>query len=151
MTKQNLSLRPAILEDAETLLKWRNDEATIKASHVDTKVELEQHIKWLETTLLNQNRQLYIAEKNGISIGTVRADYDNGIYELSWTVAQEARGQGIGKQMVNLLAKRIKEPIRVEIKKGNEASFKIANFLGMKLVKIDSTGVLHYQLAQKFN
>jgi len=95
-TEQDLSLRPATLEDAEMLLKWRNDEATRMGSHSTVEVKLEKHIEWLRATLQNQTRQLYVAEENGVSVGTVRADYDNGIYELSWTVSPEARGQGVG-------------------------------------------------------
>jgi len=47
--------------------------------------------------------------------------------------------------MVSLLANRIKEPIRAEVKKGNYASAKIAKFSGMELIKEDSNGILHYQ------
>ncbi|SHN93510.1 hypothetical protein BHECKSOX_312 [Bathymodiolus heckerae thiotrophic gill symbiont] len=144
-TEQNLSLRPAEIEDAEMLLKWRNNEATRMASHTSDEIKLEKHIEWLKATLQNQNRDLYIAEANGVSVGTVRADYDNGIYELSWTVSPATRGQGVGKRMVYLLANRIKKPIRSEVKKGNEASFKIAEYSGMKFIKEDSNGVLHYQ------
>ena len=127
------------------LLKWRNDKATRMASHTTDKVKLEKHIEWLEATLQNQNRRLYVAEENGVSVGTVRADYDNGIYELSWTVSPEARGKCVGKRMVSLLANRTKEPIRAEVKKGNEASSKIAEFSGMKFVKEEGNGILHYQ------
>lgn len=144
-TKQKLSLRPATLEDAELLLKWRNDATTRMASHTVDEVKLEKHIEWLKSTLKNKNRQLYVAEENGIFVGTVRADFENGGYELSWTVAPEARGQGLGKRMVALLANKIKEPIRAEVKKGNDASSRIAEYSGMKFVKADSNDVLHYQ------
>ena len=144
-TEQNLSLRPATLEDAEMLIKWRNDKSTRMASHTTDEVKLKKHIEWLKATLQNQNRHLYVAKENGISVGTVRADYDNGIYELSWTVSAEARGKGVGKRMVSLLANRTKKPIRAEVKKGNKASSKIAEFSGMKFVKEESNGVLHYQ------
>ena len=144
-TEQKLSLRPATLEDAEILLKWRNDMTTRMASHTTNEVNLEKHIEWLKATLQNENRQLYVAEEKGSSVGTVRADFENGVYELSWTVAPETRGQGVGKRMVALLANRIKEPIRAEVKKGNDASSRIAECSGMKFVKEDSNGVLHYQ------
>jgi len=127
------------------LLKWRNDKATRMASHTTGEVKLEDHIEWLKSTLLNKNRNLYVAEENGVPVGTVRADYDNGIYELSWTVSTKARGKGVGKWMVSLLANRIKDPIRAEVKKGNEASSKIAEFSEMKFVKEDSNAILHYQ------
>jgi RimJ/RimL family protein N-acetyltransferase len=144
-TEQKLSLRPATLEDAELLLKWRNDMTTRMASHTVDEVKLEKHIEWLKTTLQNKNRQLYVAEEKGTFVGTVRADFENGVHELSWTVAPEARGQGVGKRMVALLANRIKEPIRAEVKKGNDASSRIAECSGMKFMQEDSNGVLHYQ------
>ena len=144
-TEQNLSLRPASLEDAQMLLKWRNDKVTRMASHTTEEIKLEKHIEWLRAVLKNKNRYLYIAEENGISVGTVRADYDNDTYELSWTVSPHARGKGVGKRMVSLLVNRIKKPIRAEVKKGNEASSKIAEFSGMKFLKEGSNGVLHYQ------
>lgn len=110
--RTGLSLRPAALSDAEIMLKWRNDSATRMASHTTGKIELEVHIEWLKTTLRNQDRYLYVAEENGAPVGTVRADFANGIYELSWTVSPESRGQSVGKRMVSLLARGIKEPIR---------------------------------------
>lgn len=144
-TEEKLSLRPATLEDAELLLKWRNNMTTRMASHTVGEVKLEEHIEWLKNTLQNKNRQLYVAEEKGTSVGTVRADFENGVYELSWTVAPEARGQGIGKRMVALVANRTKEPIRAEVKKGNDVSSRIAECSGMKFVKEDSNGVLHYK------
>ena len=144
-TGQKLSLRSVTLEDAEILLRWRNNITTRMASHTTNEVQLEKHIEWLKGTLQNKKRQLYVVDDNGTSVGTVRADLENGFYELSWTVAPEARGQGIGKRMVALLANKIKEPIRAEVKKGNHPSSRIAEYSGMKLIRENGNGVLHYQ------
>ena len=40
----------------------------------------------------------------GVPVGTVRADHSKGVYELSWTVAPAARGQGVAKEMVAMAA-----------------------------------------------
>jgi L-amino acid N-acyltransferase YncA len=87
------------------------------ASHTTEEVKLDKHIGWLKATLENKNRQLFVTEENGVAVGTVRADYADNVYELSWTVSPEARGKGIGKRMVSLLANKINEPIRAEVKK----------------------------------
>jgi predicted GNAT family acetyltransferase len=65
-------------------------------------VEEDNHKKWLNSILNNENRQLYIALENEIPVGTVRADFDkqNIEYELSWTISPDFRGKGIGKIMV---------------------------------------------------
>ena len=91
------------------------------ASHTVGEVKLGQHVEWLKANVQTENRKLYVAEESGTFVGTVRADFENEIYELSWTVAPEARGQGIGKRLVDLLANRIKGTIRAEVKNSNAA------------------------------
>ena len=93
----------------------------------------------------NTNRRLLIAEESGVPIGTIRADYSDGMFELSWTVAPNARGRGVGKIMVALLASQIVEPIRAEVYAGNEASMRIAEYAGMLYDREEENGLLHYR------
>ena len=141
-----MKLRQVTIKDADLLLEWRNDPQTRIASHNTAEVKIDEHISWLTRVLNNQNRRLLIAEEDGVPVGTVRADYSDGVYELSWTVAPNARGRGVGKRMVALLAKQITEPIRAEVKVGNEASGRIAEHAGMKYEREDN-GVLYYRRA----
>jgi RimJ/RimL family protein N-acetyltransferase len=141
-----IKLRPAELSDAALLLKWRNDSQTRNASHKTAIIDPEEHLAWLTSTINHTARQLFIAEENGIPVGTVRADWLDGIYQLSWTVAANARGRGIGKRIVALLARQISEPIQAEVKLGNTASVRIAESVGMKLER-EVDGVLYYQRA----
>lgn len=140
-----LFLRPATLRDADLLLKWRNDTQTRMASHNTLGVNKKEHLKWLESSLENNNRELLIAEEDNIPIGTVRSDYStNGVYEISWTVAPHARNMGLGKKMVALFVSKFSSPIRAEIKSENYASIKIAKYIGMKLEKVENN-ILHYR------
>ena len=127
------------------LLEWRNDPQTRKASHNTDEVWRDEHISWLTKTLNNTNRRLLIAEESGVPIGTIRADYSDGMFELSWTVAPNARGCGMGKIMVALLASQITEPIRSEVYAGNEASMRIAEYAGMLYDREEENGLLHYR------
>lgn len=105
-------------------------------SHTTHEISLEEHAAWLTRTLASTNRTLYIAESNGVPVGTVRADqYDAGT-ELSWTVAPEHRGMGVGKQMVCLVASKLNGNIYASIKPENIASRKIAEAAGIHLVVI---------------
>ena len=140
---KSLDLRPAELEDAERLLQWRNDEQTRSASHDTEIVSFEDHLRWLVRTLENPNRRLFVAVVDGTPVGTVRADLDCGVWELSWTIAPEARGKCIGKQMVAAFASELEKPIRAEIRKDNIASIKIAEHAGMVLEN-EIGGVLHF-------
>ena len=140
--EKGLYLRPATLEDARILFEWRNDPQVRAASHNQSEISFEDHLTWLEGSLANPDRKLYIAEEDGVSVGTVRSDWVENAYTLSWTVGPEARGRGVGKRMVSLLVKQIREPIRAEVKVGNLASMKISLEAGMQLDYIKN-GVMH--------
>ncbi len=138
-------LRKVTFEDWKILLEWRNNLETRKNSHNMGLVEEENHKKWLNSIIVNENRQLFVAFNNEIPVGTVRADFDkqNNEYELSWTIAPDLRVKRIGKKMIKLLADKLRLKIRVEIKNGNIASIKIAEYTGM-IFKKEENGVLHY-------
>jgi len=141
----NMELRKATFDDWKVLLDWRNDLETRQSSHNTEVVNEESHKKWLKSTLENTNRQLFVAMEQGVAVGTVRADYDSYSkdYVLSWTISPGARGKGIGKQMVKLLVDKLDDKIRAEIRKGNIASVKIAEYAGL-LFKNEENGVLHF-------
>lgn len=137
------------MSDAGILYKWRNDPQTRAASHNQDEIDFDTHLKWVEKSLKDTNRKIYIAEVGNLPVGTVRSDYNKGICELSWTVNPEYRGQGIGRQMVTLLAKQIKGPIRAEVKAENLASSRIAEACGMK-IETSKDGILYYFRGEQF-
>tara|TARA_R100000149_G_C5819200_1_gene99229 strand:- start:61 stop:528 length:468 start_codon:yes stop_codon:yes gene_type:complete len=143
---ETIILRPATIEDADILLEWRNDPNTRKASHNTDEVQRDDHISWLSRTLGNPDRRLYVAEENGDPVGTVRTDFAGGVWELSWTVSPKARGRGVAKRMVAVLANEISEPIRAEVKTGNMVSARIAEHAGMVFER-ETDGILHYKRA----
>ena len=138
-----LRFRPATPDDADMLLEWRNDHRTRMASQQDGEIDEATHRDWLERSLANMNRMLMIAEEQGIPVGTVRADYGDGAYELSWTVAPDARGRGIGKAMVAMFVAELPGDVYAKVKKANHASARIAEAAGMMLEREDN-GILRY-------
>ena len=64
-------------------------------------------------------------------------------HELSWTVAPDARGRGVGKRMVALAASQILAPIRAEVKSDNISSVRIAEHAGMVFER-EVNGILHF-------
>lgn len=138
-----IRLRPAIADDADLLLKLRNDPDTRRSSFETGEVQKKEHISWLTRVLAAEDRQLLVAEENGVLVGTVRADLSGGVYELSWTVSPDARGRGVGKCIVALTAAQILEPILAKIKSDNISSVRIAEHAGMAFER-EVNGVLHY-------
>ncbi len=146
---EKIILRPASVEDAALLFELRNDPLTRSASLNPKKVEKNEHYKWLDNLMEDRHRNLYIAESEGKPVGTVRSDYKDGAYELSWTVAPFARKKGVGKLMVSTLADRIEQPIFARIKEGNASSIHIAEYCQMTFKKKEKHILLYERSALK--
>lgn len=132
-----MTLRKATIEDAKMLLEWRSDHLTREQSIQTGGIKFEDHLKWLEKTLTNPDRELLVAFEADSPVGTCRIDKEstNGqsIFELSWTIAPEARGKGMGKKMLGELINlpRLKgQKLKAVIRPDNIASIKMAEYFG---------------------
>lgn len=143
MSQKDLHLRLASPDDADLLLAWRNDPVTRQASHSTAEVTADEHAAWLQRALENPKRQIFMAMEGDEAVAMVRADQDDGVYELSWSVAPSQRGRGLGKRAVRLLADRLEGPLRAEVKEGNVASQRIAESVAMRLER-QQDGVLYF-------
>ncbi len=126
-------LRPANLEDEDRLLIWRNDPDTRNASLTQHIITEDEHSKWLRASLANPLRQIYVAEKDGIPIGTFRVDSQDDLLFLSWTIAPSCRHLGYGREMVETARIDKHKALKAVIRKDNIPSTKLALHLGMFL------------------
>lgn len=135
-----MHLRPATFDDAALLLVWRNDPVTRQNFRSTAIVPLADHIAWLKKSLAMPTRKIYIAEEDGTPVGVVRADLHDGVQELDYTIAPEARGRGIGKMMVLQFVAEVLpgSTLLAGIKRGNTASEKIAQALGLSRTEPES-------------
>ena len=139
---QPLRLRPATLEDAQTLLDWRNDAQTRQASHNAGVVAAIDHQAWLQRCLADPQRRLWVACQGSQAVGTVRAEpsADGTATLLSWTVNPARRGGGVGRAMVVLATRQLAGRLLAEVKQGNVASQRIALAAGLQQVAaVDGT------------
>lgn len=141
-----MTLRKAATEDSDLLLAWRNHEITRMNSLNSAPVQAKEHAQWLDRSLQSEDRCLFIIEKSGIPVGTLRIDsLPDGQKELSWTIAPERRGMGIGKQAVQ---KAIDEHpdwvFMARIKSTNTASIRIAEHAGLRFER-EENGVLIFR------
>jgi RimJ/RimL family protein N-acetyltransferase len=131
VTDSAISLRPATSEDVYLLFAWRNDPKTRAASRQTAPVAWSEHSAWLESVLASPDRVIRIAEMRGHAVGVVRADRSPSGWELSWTVAPEARRSGVGRNMVRSFAAILEGPLRAVIRKRHPASAKVAAAAGL--------------------
>jgi spore coat polysaccharide biosynthesis predicted glycosyltransferase SpsG/RimJ/RimL family protein N-acetyltransferase len=96
-----LRYRPATTGDADLLLAWRNDESVRHWSRSTEAIEEAQHQRWLRRTLDSPlERTLFVVERDGRPVGTVRFDHATDHAEISVTIAPAARGTGVGARAI---------------------------------------------------
>lgn len=135
----------ATTADGHLLLDWRNDPTTIANSIVSEAVNPETHHKWLATILNDSNVELFIVTSGNEAIGTVRINSTEPEKEISWTIAPSYRGKGYGKTIVTKLVCSLEGTIVAQIKSGNIASKKIAEYAGLKMVS-ETNGLVNFEL-----
>lgn len=94
---ETLRLRPASLDDATVLYRWRNDPETRARSHNQAEIMPEEHRLWLEQSLAMIDRLILIGEatRTDMPVGVVRFDRqaDDG-WRIGITVDPALRGRG---------------------------------------------------------
>ena len=140
----NLVLRTARSADASSLLEWRNDPDTRKASHTTQEIAYQEHLEWFDSVLENPERILLIAEEKGVPVGSVRADPVEDGYKLSWMIAPEARGRGLAKLLVSQVSERVAAALYAEVRVDNDASNVVARRAGFTLSNtVDGVNFYH--------
>lgn len=138
------SLREATLEDARLLFEWRNDPVTRANSINAGFVPWEAHVGWLEKSLCNPNRLLFIGV-DGQPVGTSRLDLCESHAEISYTVSPAHRGNGHGYNLVRETLKHSEAPIRATVKPQNQASRRILEKADFKIAG-EEDGLMVYVL-----
>ncbi len=69
-------LRAATINDASNLFEWRNALETRRYSSNPNPIEIADHLRWLQHSLVLPNRRLLIAEHQNNPIGVLRFDID---------------------------------------------------------------------------
>src|SRR5581483_6913066 len=98
----SLKLRPARQDDAELLLRWRND-PTARSQFFDPgEVDPGMHARWLAHKLSGYDSRIYVAELDGQPVGQARVDRREGATgEISVSVDASARRRGIGRTLIS--------------------------------------------------
>ena len=143
-----MQLRPATLDDADFLLRLRNDAGTRAQSLHEEVVDAAHHHTYLTSHIDAENVHLYIALDDDVAIGTCRGETHNGETELSWTIAPEQRGLGYGGQMLTALLAVTPGPVTAVIKDGNLASRRMVEHVGFTLVT-NLDGLCTYRLVDR--
>lgn len=153
-----IKLRQASEQDSRLIWQWATDPDVRAVSFSTETFPYEEHVKWLETKLDNQNCWFYIAENsNQDSVGQIRFELKGREAYISISLDRKFRGQGYGSKIIELAAKTFLgstdvKTVHAYIKKENSASlaaFKKAGFSSMKNILVKNQPAHHLILTRE--
>ncbi|WP_196595130.1 GNAT family N-acetyltransferase [Pectinatus frisingensis] len=107
MTIKQYYLRSTTLEDIMLLYRWRNELSVRKSAFRSDFVAFGEHKKWLQNSLKNGNRKIYILMLRQSALGQVRIDIENGVGVIDYSIDKKYRGKGLGKIILQLLEQKV--------------------------------------------
>jgi methionyl-tRNA formyltransferase len=126
-----LSVRRAGFGDCALLFKWANDPLTRENAHNKEPIQYENHVAWLRNKLDSLDNWIFIVLGDNLPVALLRLDKKENDVLLTYSVAPESRGKGIGKEAISMLPEIIKKEniqchrIIADVYKTNTASNKI--------------------------
>lgn len=138
-SRDKLHLREADLNDAKILFNWAN-EITVRNNSINQEpIIWQNHIRWFNLKLDNPETIILILESETKALGQIRIDLNNKFWVIGFSIANQFRGNGLGKEIVRMLLNKFESyKFRANVKKRNMASVKIFKSLGFRKVKSET-------------
>lgn len=148
--------RPAILSDAQLYFDWAND-PIVRASGFHTgELIWENHCVWFKQMIQDPGTYLHlVSQPSSEPIGQVRLTPNpSGYLEISFSVDQHHRGQGIGKKMLLHVLHRVMREhapagFIARTKPENSASSNVFKNLGFSRAAADENLHCHVFMIEK--
>ncbi len=121
---ENLSIRPAIRDDAHMMFDWRGHPTTRSVSQEAGELVWSDHVAWLGQVLDDPARQLFVGEIGGRPVGVIRFDFSTDTRaEVSLYLDPALHGLGLGPHLL-LAGEAAADPavVYATVLEGNRAS-----------------------------
>lgn len=96
----NVKLRRANLEDIDKTYEWASDPLIRNFSFNTSKIDKKDHVRWFANKIQSESCVYYIAEIEGVAIGSIRFDITNKIALISYLLNPNFQGRGLGKKIL---------------------------------------------------
>ena len=108
----NIYLKPADIGDCDILFEWANDPETRRQSFNSNPIAYEDHVSWFNSKLQSPDSRIFILYSDDSPCGTIRLDRinDSSSFLISYNIAPQARGRGLGKEILRLAFKEVSTP-----------------------------------------
>ena len=140
-----MKIKDADNSDSFDIFEWRNDPISCQMFVSNKKVTLEEHKKWIESSLSNPLRKIYIGILKDEKVGICRFDIDSKLTsaEVSINLNPNMRGKNLSYQLLSESIKTYKKTNQIRltatIKKENKASLIIFQKCSFSIVDQDGS------------
>jgi UDP-2,4-diacetamido-2,4,6-trideoxy-beta-L-altropyranose hydrolase len=134
-----LTHRKATLADCRLYWHWANDPEVRRSAFNSEPISWEKHQEWFPSRLSDPNSILLIFESQYGPVGHIRLDGGAAQRTISYSVARQYRGKGIGKKIMSEMIAASPPFARrflAEVKKENLASANIFEKLGFQRTEL---------------
>jgi RimJ/RimL family protein N-acetyltransferase len=144
--KDKLSLREADVEDSKLLFNWANEINVRRNSINQEPIIWENHLKWFTKKLNDSETKFLILTSEGNLLGQIRIDLIDCYWNIDYSIDNEFRGKGLGKEIVRQLINKFKSyKFKATVKKTNKASINVFVNLGFKKLQIESDDFEYFE------
>lgn len=147
---QKVTVREAIESDARLYFEWANDPVVRQMAFHTEPILWDNHLSWFSRKIESSDALLLLCYNAGRAVGQVRFELnENKSAEIDISIAQEYRGNGFGKAMLQAAIDYAHnmngyDSFVSEVKLANQASQRM--FISTGFTKIDEVdGVCYYK------
>ena len=141
-------IRQADANDVSTYFEWVNDIAVRRQSFKSETVLWENHQKWFQQKLNDQNCLMLVMEADEYPVGQIRFDIEDGVAHIDYSLDKNMRGRKLGEILVreglNIASKYRNVIFQAEVKQQNIASIKVFLKLGFSEQKTNDPEIRQF-------
>lgn len=127
----NLKLIKATKADCKNIYDWANEEEVRKNSFNSDLIKYEDHVKWFESKLNDEDVYLFIVKDKGeedkdISVGMLRLErQENNSLLINFSIDVNSRGKGYATKLLKFIKDKYRNELLVgKVKTTNIGSMK---------------------------
>lgn len=141
MNNVNYQIRQGRLEDSKRVWEIRNNFLNRQNSNEQDEIAYQNHEPWFTKKYFSgQDNHLYVIAVDGLVVGYLRFDFEQGSYVASIALEPQYQGRGLGSALLTegLNQSNLAAPMTAQVKKFNPASFKLFQKCGFKIINEDN-------------
>lgn len=100
-----MTLRLCDENDIDVIYKLANDPTVRDNAFSSNRIHYKDHCEWYAEGLIDENRIMYIVEKDNVIIGQIRLDKQKDKAIISYSIEKNNRRKGYGRKVLELIKK----------------------------------------------